>query len=512
MLGSTAQADREAGVHAHPKRTSPDGDTTQREPGKTPDETEWSADVASADPDDPLVRGFAEFGLPAHSPLATEDQLRDLQMWRNDLQIPANSAFLDSTLLLTVEALLGSNGPEVLTPVTLCELTTFIDTFAQEVQAVVDGWRAVLGPDFPSDGPFDTRGVDIRLVQMNAPATSADSYYDEKLHDPRRDRSLIMPSSVPVIDLAPWFSGDEAARADVAAKVDAALRSVGFFLISGHGVPDDLRARVRAEARAFFALPSEAKQRYAVTVGGRGWLPPGVEANGYAEGTQTPPDLKESFAVGADQPTGDPDVDGYWFQPNIYPAEVPALQPAVVAYLARMRVLADELLVLCAAAPGLEHDFFTRHTGHATHTMNINWYPPVSVAGEPEPGQFRIGPHTDFGTVTILDREPGRGGLQVWTEEDGWEDAPYVPGAFTINTGDLLARWSGGRWKSNRHRVLPPQAEAPDEDLVSLVYFYEADHDAVIESLQPPIGKPNDYEPVLSAQFLKTRLDAITIG
>jgi isopenicillin N synthase-like dioxygenase len=144
--------------------------------------------------------------------------------------------------------------------------------------------------------------------------------------------------------------------------------------------------------------------------------------------------------------------------------------------------------------------------------MNINWYPPMSVAGRPEPGQYRIGPHTDFGTVTILDREPGRGGLQVWTAEDGWQDAPYRPGAFTINTGDLLARWSGDRWKSNRHRVLPPQAEAPEEDLVSLVYFYEADHDAVIESLRPPIGKPNDHAPVVSAQFIKERLDAITTG
>ena len=47
-----------------------------------------------------------------------------------------------------------------------------------------------------------------------------------------------MSSSVPVIDLAPWFGGDGRARAGVAAEVDAALRSVGFFLISGHGVPD----------------------------------------------------------------------------------------------------------------------------------------------------------------------------------------------------------------------------------------------------------------------------------
>ncbi len=321
-----------------------------------------------------------------------------------------------------------------------------------------------------------------------------------------------MPSSVPSIDLTPWFSGDAHARAGIARQVDAALRDVGFMLVTGHGVPRALRDEVRASARDFFSLPVETKQRYAVTVGGRGWLPPGVEANGYAEGTETPPDLKESFAVGADEPTGIRDVDDYWFAPNVYPVEVPGLQQSVVRYLRHMRELADELLVLCAAALELAPEFFTRHTGHATHTMNINWYPPVSVAGEPEPGQFRIGPHTDFGTVTVLDREPGRGGLQVWSERAGWEDAPYDPDAFTINTGDLLARWSGDRWKSNRHRVLPPQAEAPEEDLVSLVYFYEADHDAVVEALQPPIGMPNDYPAVVSSAFLRERLDAITIG
>jgi len=152
-----------------------------------------------------------------------------------------------------------------------------------------------------------------------------------------------MPSAVPVIDLTPWLGGTMSGRAAVAAQVDEALQNVGFFLISGHGVPGELRAAVREQARAFFALPAGAKQRYRVTVGGRGWLPPGVEANGYAEGTQTPPDLKESYAVGADQPTGVRDVDSFWFQPNVYPAEVPGLEPAVITYLSRMRELADEL-------------------------------------------------------------------------------------------------------------------------------------------------------------------------
>lgn len=313
-------------------------------------------------------------------------------------------------------------------------------------------------------------------------------------------------SAVPVIDLAPWYSGE--GRAAVAEELDRALSTVGFFLVTGHGVAPELRARVRAAASAFFALPAEVKQRYAVTVMGRGWLPPGVEANGFSEGTQTPPDLKESFSAGATEPVGIAEVDDYWFQPNVWPAEVPELEEAVTAYLTQMRRLADDLMELCAEALGLATDFFTKVGDHPTNTFNINWYPPITVVGDPLPGQYRIGPHTDFGTVTILDRQPGSGGLQVWNAAtDAWEDAPYDPAAFTINTGDLLAYWSGERWTSNRHRVLPPSSDAPTESLISLVYFHETNHDTVVE----PIGR-GDLPAVVSADFLRERLDAITIG
>src|SRR5689334_16568498 len=218
--------------------------------------------------------------------------------------------------------------------------------------------------------------------------------------------------SVPTIDLTPWFEGTSDGKAAVAAQLDAALQSVGFFLVTGHGVSRGDRAAVRAAAREFFALPREAKQRYAVTVGGRGWLPSGVEANAYAEGTETPPDLKESFAVGADTKVGIPEVDEFWFPENVWPPEVPALEKAVTGYLAQMRDLVETLLSVGELALQQEPGFFTAKTRNSTHTMNINWYPPTSVVGEPQPGQFRIGPHTDFGTFTILDREPGKGGLQ----------------------------------------------------------------------------------------------------
>jgi isopenicillin N synthase-like dioxygenase len=315
-------------------------------------------------------------------------------------------------------------------------------------------------------------------------------------------------TTVPTIDLNAWINGGPNDRAEVASVVDAALQGVGFLLITGHGVPDGLRQGVRTAAREFFDLPVDVKAAYAVPPGGRGWLARGAEANAASEGTVTPPDLKESFAIGSDVPVGDPEIDDFWFAPNVWPAELPALRSALETYTASMRSLADELLVLLATALSLPGDTFTAHTSHPTWTFNVNWYPSLVAVGEPLPGQFRIGPHTDFGTVTILDRQAGRGGLQVFSDAGGWEDAPFDPNAFTVNIGDLLARWTGDRWRSGRHRVLPPNPKAPQEDLMSLVYFYECDHDAVVSTL--PVG-PVTYHPVIASDYLHAKYTAITV-
>lgn len=93
---------------------------------------------------------------------------------------------------------------------------------------------------------------------------------------------------IPTIDLRHWSPGDPAARAAVAAMVDTALQRAGFLLVTGHGVDPGLRGRIREAAGEFFRLPEAAKERYAVRVGGRGWLGPGAEANAYAEGTESP--------------------------------------------------------------------------------------------------------------------------------------------------------------------------------------------------------------------------------
>jgi isopenicillin N synthase-like dioxygenase len=212
-------------------------------------------------------------------------------------------------------------------------------------------------------------------------------------------------------------------------------------------------------------------------------------------------------------------VDAVWFPPNVWPDEVPELRAVVTRYTAEMRRVADDLLELCAGALGVPSGTLTALATNPTWTFNINRYPPLTEVGEPADGQYRIGPHTDFGTVTVLDREPGAGGLQVFVtaadDPDGpgvWQDAPYDPDALTVNIGDLLAYWTGLRWSSGRHRVLPPQAAHPDEELMSLVFFYELDHDAVVAPLAPPVGRQAGLDPVVTAPFIRERLDAISVG
>ena len=53
--------------------------------------------------------------------------------------------------------------------------------------------------------------------------------------------------------------GAARADADIAADLDRACRTVGFFEVVGHGVPEDVVARMRRAADAFFALPLAEK-------------------------------------------------------------------------------------------------------------------------------------------------------------------------------------------------------------------------------------------------------------
>ncbi len=291
--------------------------------------------------------------------------------------------------------------------------------------------------------------------------------------------------------------------------MDLALRRSGFLLIEKHGVPVTLRERIRAEAGKFFALPGERKRAYATAVGGRGWIPLGGEANAFYGEVADPAraDLKESITNGRDFLTGDPATDAQWFTPNVWPAECPALATLAEEFTEQVRGLYYDLLRMGAVALGLGEEAFLAHVRRGPQTFNINRYPPLSATGQAAAGQYRVAPHTDWGILTILDRQPGYGGLQVQSLDGTWADAPYVPDAFTVNVADLLSRWTGERWRSTRHRVLPPPEKAPDEELISLIVFLEAEMDTVIS----PVAGNRELAPVVAGDWYRVRESAATV-
>jgi len=321
--------------------------------------------------------------------------------------------------------------------------------------------------------------------------------------------------TIPLIDLEPWFHGDDAARAELASTVDDHLRRCGFLVVVNHGIERSVFDDLRRRCTAFFHLPLEQKSRIE---GGfdvyRGWIGGGKESNAATYGVDTPPDMKETFAYGTvDVPDEALRTESpRWYAPNVWPEEPAGFQEASEEFWRRCKGLADELLQLFALALGLDRSTLLDQCRATTATGTLNWYWPSSHV-RAEEGQYRIGPHTDFGTLTILDREPGLGGLQVLDDRGDWIDAPVVENSLIVNTGDMLKQWTNDRWQSNEHRVLPPSVGLPDEELISLVFFHEPDAHTVISPLPTCVTPQNParYQPITAMQYLSDKFEQLTV-
>lgn len=101
--------------------------------------------------------------------------------------------------------------------------------------------------------------------------------------------------------------------------------------------------------------------------------------------------------------------------------------------------------------------------------MRIIGYPPLSSS--PEKEGISCGEHTDYGCVTLLLADNTHGALQVQDKYGGWINADPLEGAYVVNIGDMLERWTNGLWKSTRHRVIHGGANYR----VSIPFFFEPD-------------------------------------
>jgi|SRR5579859_626850 len=305
--------------------------------------------------------------------------------------------------------------------------------------------------------------------------------------------TLLTQGAVPVIDIGPYLRAEPGAERRVPEAVRVACEQIGFLIINGHGVPAEQIERTGAIARAFFDLPDEEKQQLKLTPAGAGYSPLQGERLAATLGEQAPADLKESLNVGSD------------FEAVPWPARPAELRAACIEYFYSMNRLAGDLMRIFATALKLPAEYFAGKIDRSSSFLRMINYP--APAREPEPGQLRAGAHTDYGTLTILRSDDTRvaGGLQVRNRAGDWLDVQTPPGAFVVNLGDMMMRWTNDRWISTLHRVVNPPAELrPASRRQSLVFFHNPNPDALVSCLPGCCGpgNPPRYADITAGEFI----------
>lgn len=298
-----------------------------------------------------------------------------------------------------------------------------------------------------------------------------------------------MLQSIPVIDIAPWFKGDAAARAAVARTVGDACTNWGFLIIQGHGIDTQLMQSIKDVTYAFFDLATEEKLKCDSTgrPGGRGYYRVASKSHARTRGDATAPgDLRETFFAGAEPIPGStytsaPEA-GRHFAPNVWPIRPDNMRAIWENYFIQCNTLAADLLHICARALDLPENWFDDKIDVPISTLTAQHYPKLEQP--PAPGQVRSGAHTDFGTLTLLMTENKPGGLQVMGTDGQWHDVRPVPGTYIVNLGDMMAQWTNDRWRSTLHRVVNPPRDAGEAARrLSIVYFHTPNYDAMIECI-----------------------------
>jgi isopenicillin N synthase-like dioxygenase len=297
---------------------------------------------------------------------------------------------------------------------------------------------------------------------------------------------------IPVVDLGPFLGGSAAERSALGVEIDAACRTAGFFTVVGHGVDASLIDDLHRVALAFFDLPLEDRLAVRMPEPGYpyGYNPYEAEALNRSLGGQAPPDLKETFNVGPIDPPpkpladmSDPDERAV-YAPNLWPAALPELRPAVERYYRAMATLAATLMESFAVALGLPDESFGPYIDRHGSALRLAHYP--DLGDRTAPGGQRAGAHTDYGTLTILWTD-GTPGLQVESLDGRWDDVEPVEGGLIVNLGDLMQRWTNDRWRSTMHRVVPVGRTRR----LSIPFFHNANWDARIDCIVTDGGQPH---------------------
>jgi isopenicillin N synthase-like dioxygenase len=286
----------------------------------------------------------------------------------------------------------------------------------------------------------------------------------------------------------------------------AAFERYGFAVLSEHDLPQAMVEEALAQTRAFFALPEEAKRAYhgAGGAGQRGYTPFGREA---AKGAELS-DLKEFWHIGRDLPPGHPYRE---FMPeNVWPAELPAFQPATLSLFQALDELGQRVLRAIARYLGLADDAFVDPTRNGNSVLRLLHYPPVSAEA---PG-VRAGAHEDINTITLL-LGAEEAGLELLDRDGRWLPINPPPGSVVCNIGDMLQRMTNHVLPSTTHRVVNPAPERRGVARYSTPFFLHFRPDYLIETLPSCVSpdRPDRYpEPITADAYLRQRLREIRLA
>ncbi len=214
--------------------------------------------------------------------------------------------------------------------------------------------------------------------------------------------------------------------------------------------------------------------------------------------------MKEAFNVGLELAADDPELlAGKPFRSlNAWPG-VPGFRETLLSYYDACAALGARLHRAFASDLGLRPDFFDDKFDRPMATLRLLHYP--APPRRLRPRQTGAGAHTDYGNLTLLATDDV-GGLEVRTRAGQWIEAPVVPGAFIVNIGDCLMRWTNDVYVSTPHRVVNRSAR----ERYSIAFFYDPNPDAMVETIPSCVGEGEvvRYPPILAADYLTMRLDA----
>ncbi len=300
---------------------------------------------------------------------------------------------------------------------------------------------------------------------------------------------------IPVIDIGPLRDGSDARG--VARALHKASQELGFIYVKGHGIDPHIIDAARTSAYEFFHHTDSEKSSVSVSARHRGWLARG----GAKMESDLKPDLKESFIWGFEDAGGNTPRDHPLRGPNQWPEFLPSMQQNAMTYFHKVHEVAHHLMRGFALGLDLDEQFFLRTSNRPISRASYVFYPqqPENL-GE---NQFGVGPHTDFGVLTVLCQDDV-GGLQVEDINGEWIEAPPIPDTLIVNVGDLLARWTNGAYKSTPHRVV----NSSGRERLSLVLAFDPDPETMIDAQEVfGAGYQAKEPPITCGDYLNWRFE-----